>query len=327
MPEKKQDFAVGLIGHGHWGKNLARNFHALGALHTICEADRARHAEIRNLYPTVRVVSDVEELLADGHVSQVAIAAPAVQHYPLAREAILSGRDVFVEKPFCLRAGEGRELKRLAEENSTTLMVGHLLQYHPAICRLQEMVQTGTFGKLYRITSHRLNLGKVRSEENAFWSLAPHDTSVILSLVASARPLSVQSIAETYLQEKISDCSLTSIQFSGGVNAEIQVSWLHPFKEQKLCVIGEKAMAVFDDTEDWRSKLTLRRNYFESPQVEPIPLDPEEPLRRECEHFLDCCKAGAPPKTDAAEGIRVLQILEAAQESADNGGSKINLEA
>lgn len=325
QPEASSPAALALIGCGYWGRNLARNFHDLGCLHTICEANREVHPQLGEMYPEVLLESDAEAVLANPEIRMVAIAAPAAHHYDLTRTALAAGKDVFVEKPFCLRASEGRKLKDIADKEGRILMVGHLLQYHPAICKLQEMVVAGAFGKLFRITSHRLNLGKVRSEENAFWSLAPHDTSVILSLIADAVPVSVQSIAETYLQPDISDCSLTSILFSNGVTAEIQVSWLHPFKEQKLCVIGERAMAVFDDTQDWRSKLSLRENYFQSRASEFVAIAPEEPLRRECQHFMDCCESRTQPKTDASEGIQVLEILEAAQESADQSGARILL--
>lgn len=324
QPESRPP-SLALIGCGYWGRNLARNFHDLKALHTICEASRHAHQELRGHYPDLNLESELSAVLENPDIREVAIAAPAAQHFKLAKEALAHGKDVFVEKPFCLEADQGRCLQEMAEKEGRILMVGHLLQYHPVICRLQDMVKSGSFGRLFRLTSHRLNLGKVRTEENAFWSLAPHDTSVILSLVPDSVPVSVQSIAETYLQPDVSDCSLTSILFSNGVTAEIQVSWLHPFKEQKLCVIAENAMAVFDDTQDWRAKLSLRENYFESKAITPIPIAPEEPLRRECQHFIDCCHQRRQPKTDAAEGIRVLEILEAAQKSANQNGARITL--
>lgn len=317
--------SLGLIGCGYWGKNLARVFNELGALHTICESAVDSHQQLESQYPEVNLTDNLDEVLSNPDIHEVAIAAPAIHHYSLAKMALSAGKDVFVEKPFCLKASEGRELKSITATNEKILMVGHLLQYHPAICRLQEMVQDDVFGKLFRITSHRLNLGKVRKEENAFWSLAPHDISVILSLVKGAHPIRIQSIAENYLQENISDCSLTSIAFSNGVTAEIQVSWLHPFKEQKLCVIGEDAMAVFDDTQNWDTKLSFRQDYFNSSRVEVIPLSPEEPLKRECQHFLQACKDRTSPKTDADEGLGVVEILEVAQASADAGGIPIEL--
>ncbi len=325
MPEGRHERSLALIGCGNWGKNLARNFSALGALHTICEPSDELREHLAGQYPEVTVESDPEAVMDNPAIRQVAIAAPAVLHYKLTRQALLAGKDVYVEKPFALTVSEGEQLQEMARDNDRILMVGHLLQYHPGVCRLQELVAEGAFGKVFRITSNRMNLGKVRTEENAFWSLAPHDISVILSLLPEARPVSVRCMAEAYLREGVADCCLCSIEFSNGVRAQIQVSWLHPFKEHRLSLIGEAAMAVLDDTQDWPDKLTLRRDYFASKVVEPQSLEPVEPLRKECRHFLDCCRDRKSPKTDAAEGLRVLQILEAAQASADAGGQAIEL--
>lgn len=316
---------LGLIGCGGWGKNLARNFHSLDALHAICEADTARHTQLQDDYPGVSIYSNADELLQNPAISQVAIAAPAVQHYELAKQSLLAGKDVYVEKPLCLNAAHGQDLVNLAQDLEKILMVGHLLQYHPVVCKLQEMIDAGIFGKLFRITSRRLNLGKVRTEENALWSLAPHDISVILSLISGEQAQSVRSKTEHYLNAPIADSASVEIEFSNNVHAEIQVSWLHPHKEQKLCVIGEHAMAIFDDTLNWPNKLTLRKNYFENGKVETIPLDQQEPLKNECQHFLTACKSRRTPKTDGVEGLRVLHILEAAERSANEHSSPIQI--
>lgn len=317
--------SLGLAGCGYWGKNLARNFHSLGVLHSICEPDGELAGNLKRDYPDIAVIDGFESLLNDEKINQVAIATPAKLHFSMAKEALMSGKDVFVEKPICLDVLEAKELVELAEQSGKILMVGHLLQYHPAVRQIQQWVKDGTFGKIFRITSNRLNLGKIRTVENAFWSLAPHDISVVLSLLPECPATSVRSIAAAHIQPGISDWATTVIHFPGNITAQIQSSWLHPFKEQKLSVIGEKAMAVFDDTRDWPNKLTLRRTYLEAPADEGVPLDPEEPLKNECQHFLDCCQSRNQPKSDAREGMRVLQIMEAAQASADNNGEPIKL--
>ena len=316
---------VALVGCGHWGKNLARNFEALGALHTICDVDAAKNTAFQATYPEVRFESEFSRLLENQDIKQVAIAAPAVLHYDMCKRALLAGKDVYVEKPFCMKVEEAVEIRNLAEKLSRIVMVGHLLQYHPAVCRLQELMRDGVFGKLYRITSNRLNLGKVRTEENALWSLAPHDISVVLSLVGKAAPTSVSAFHKSYLNRGIADCSLVDIEFTGGINAQIQVSWLHPFKEQKLSIIGDAAMAVFDDTLDWSSKLVLRRDYFSQKESASVSILEDEPLRNECRHFIECCKERNKPKTDPCEAIGVLQILETAEQSALKNGLRIDM--
>lgn len=325
--------SVGLVGVGYWGKNLARNFHQLGALHTICDADlsllESRSAEL----PGVRSTTDFEEMLANPEVSRIAIAVPAEVHYPLAKRALLAGKDVYVEKPLCLDRAEGEELIRLAEERGQILMVGHLLQYHPYVRKLQEMVGAGELGKLQYIVSNRLNLGKIRKEENALWSLAPHDISVILSLLGRQLPEKVRCIGGAFLSEGVADVSMTTLSFADNIRAHIYVSWLHPFKEQKLTVVGSKAMAVFDDTLPWEEKLILYRDHLSwaggsvpvpnKGEGERIAVPKEEPLRLECDHFLRCCDERIAPRTDGQEGLRVLQVLQAAQVSLTADGEEM----
>jgi UDP-2-acetamido-3-amino-2,3-dideoxy-glucuronate N-acetyltransferase len=325
--------SVGLVGVGYWGKNLARNFHQLGALHTICDADigllEARLAEL----PGVEVTTDFDQMLANPEITRIAIAVPAEVHYPLAKKALLAGKDVYVEKPLCLDRAEGEELIRLAEERGQILMVGHLLQYHPYMRKLQEMVGAGELGKLHYIVSNRLNLGKIRKEENALWSLAPHDISVILSLLGHKLPEKVRCIGGAFLTDGVADVSMTTLTFADNIRAHIYVSWLHPFKEQKLTVIGSKAMAVFDDTLPWEEKLVLYRDHlsWEGGSV-PVPskgdgerivVPKEEPLRLECDHFLRCCDERVAPRTDGQEGLRVLQVLQAAQVSLAADGEEM----
>lgn len=327
---------LALIGAGYWGKNLARNFNALGALHTLCDLSPEILASYGEDYAEVRKTGDVASLWSDPTITQVAIAAPAALHHRLARAALLAGKDVFVEKPLCLDLGEARELIALAREQSRILMVGHLLQYHPVVRHLQQLVAAGELGPLHYITSNRLNLGKIRREENSLWSFAPHDLSVILSLAGSALPAQVRCTGGAYLTPGVADTTLTTLAFAVGLRAQVYVSWLNPFKEQKLTVVGDKAMAVFDDTRPWAEKLALYRNYLRRDgDTVPAPnkLTPEfaavpeaEPLQAECAHFLDCCRDRSAPRTDGAEGERVLRVLHAAQASLDRAGAAFSLD-
>ena len=322
--------SLALIGAGYWGKNLARNFNALGVLHTLCDRSAKTLHSYGADYEAVKKIDSFDAVLADAEIEQVAIAAPAELHHRLAKAALLAGKDVYVEKPLCLDIAEAQELVSLASDHGRVLMVGHLLQYHPCILELQRMVGQGDLGKLQYITSNRLNLGKIRQEENALWSFAPHDISVILSLVGGQLPENVQCTGGSYLPPRVADTTLTALKFTGGVRAHVYVSWLNPFKEQKLTVVGSKGMVVFDDTKPWGEKLVLHRDYltWQDGRI-PTPAKsagvrlevPEsEPLRNECAHFLECCAQRKTPRTDGVEGMRVLQVLKAAQASLDRDG-------
>lgn len=324
---------LALIGAGYWGKNLARNFHALGALHTLCDASAATLGGYGAEYEGVRKLAEPESLWSDPAIAQVAIAAPAVAHYSLARAALEAGKDVFVEKPLCLDEREAGELVALAEKRERVLMVGHLLQYHPCIQKLQTLLAQGELGQLHYITSNRLNLGKIRREENALWSFAPHDLSVILSLTGHQLPEQVRCVGESYLTRGVADVTLTTLRFAGGVRAHVYVTWLNPFKEQKLTVVGSHGMAVFDDTKPWTEKLMLYRHYLtwadgrvptpNKAQGTAVEVPESEPLRNECQHFLDCCRDRVAPRTDGREGRRILQVLQMAQRSLEAEGKAV----
>jgi UDP-2-acetamido-3-amino-2,3-dideoxy-glucuronate N-acetyltransferase len=312
-----------VIGCGYWGKNLVRNFAELGALAAICDADRetAEALAVRHGSKT----EDLETVLRDKSVAGVAIAAPAVLHATLARRALDAGKHVFVEKPLALKIDEAETLCAQAEQRDRRLMVGHLLQYHPGFIRLRELVRDGALGRLQYIYSNRLNLGKVRREEDILWSFAPHDISMILSLVGQ-EPGEVTATGGYYLHKAIADVTTTHLAFPNGERAHVFVCWLHPFKEQKLIVIGDKAMAVFDDGEAWEGKLVLYPHTIEWRQLgpggaipvprraeaSPIAVEAGEPLQLECRHFLDCIESGARPLTDGREGVRVLRVLSRA---------------
>lgn len=323
---------VALVGVGHWGQNLARNLSSLGALGALCELNPERLAQAARLYPGAYATCDYEAILQDPSWQAVALATPAARHYSMARAALLAGKDVFVEKPLALRVEEGEHLVRLAAERGRVLMVGHLMEHHGAIERLVALVRAGTLGRLEYLYSNRLNLGKVRREENALWSFAPHDIAVFLRLVG-ASPLKVIANGGAYLQPHIADVTVTHILFPGEVRAHLFVSWLHPFKEQKLVVIGTRKMAVFDDVRPTGKLVLYDRNIsliegeFFSQKVlpEPVLYDETEPLRRECAHFLECIKTRRAPYTDGESGVAVLRVLEASQRSLEQDGAPVLL--
>ena len=324
VEEKTQGLAstrmprIAVIGCGYWGKNLVRVFAELGALAALVDAHAPTVAALQAKHGGRAM--EFEEALADVTIDSVAIAAPAALHYRLAKEALRAGKHVFVEKPLALEVGEAQELCELAERLDRRLMVGHLLQYHPAFLKLKELVREGRLGRLQYLYSNRLNLGKIRREEDILWSFAPHDLSMILSLVGS-EPVGVTAVGGYYLHDAIADVTTTTLNFPGGERAHVFVSWLHPFKEQKLVVVGSDAMAVFDDGEPWARKLQLyphkvawKDNIPVAAKAEALAIEvpQDEPLKQECGHLLDCVRTGATPRTDGREGVRVLSVLQRA---------------
>jgi UDP-2-acetamido-3-amino-2,3-dideoxy-glucuronate N-acetyltransferase len=316
---------IACIGAGYWGKNLVRNFGELGALAWVCEADAATRARLAADYPLANFTDSVDEVLADPSVAGVAIATPAETHGALVRRALRAGKDVFVEKPLCLKIKEGQELVALAAERHRVLMVGHLLWYHPAILKLKSLVDSGELGRIQYIYSNRLNLGKIRREENILWSFAPHDISVILGLVGE-RPDAIEAQGGNYLHDRIADVTVSTLSFPSGLKAHVFVSWLHPFKEQKLVVVGSQKMAVFDDLQR-EAKLVLYphtigwRNQLPVPtkgEAEPVAIDQVEPLRAECAHFIECIERRTTPRTDGHEALRVLSVLDACERSLNS---------
>jgi UDP-2-acetamido-3-amino-2,3-dideoxy-glucuronate N-acetyltransferase len=317
---------IAVIGSGYWGKNLVRNYHQLGALKLICDKNEIVLGNFKQQYPDIDTCLALNQVLRTEDIRGLVIATPAETHYTLAREALLSGKHVYVEKPLVLNEKEGEELISIAKEKNLVLMVGHLLQYHPVFIRLKTLAQAGELGRINYIYSNRLNLGKIRREENILWSFAPHDISMILAL-AGEEPEYVYATGGNYLHQKIADVTTTHMSFPSGMHAHVFVSWLHPFKEQKLVVVGDKKMAVFDDTQPWGDKLLLYPHHINWHNNAPVPIkgDPErlnipesEPLKEECIHFLHCISNGQRPVTDGREGLRVLKILNAAQRSLDD---------
>ena len=324
---------IAVIGSGYWGKNLVRNYQELGALKLICDKNETVLESFKKQYPEIDTCFALNDVLARDEIAGVVIATPAETHYTLAREALLANKHVYVEKPLVLDEREGDDLIALAAERKRVLMVGHLLQYHPAFVRLKELAQRGELGRINYIYSHRLNLGKIRREENILWSFAPHDISMILSL-AGEEPESVLTTGGNYLHKRIADVTTTHLDFPSGLRAHIFVSWLHPFKVQQMVVVGEKKMAVFNDTLPWPDKVLLYAHEIKWQDNVPVPAkaEPErleipqaEPLRVECQQFLEAMSNGRAPVTDGREGLRVLKILNASQRSLDEDGRRIAL--
>ncbi len=320
---------VAVIGCGYWGKNLVRNFAQLDALSMVVDSTEAGRETARTLAPTVPLAADVAEVWASD-IPAVVIATPAETHYAIAKAALLAGKDVYVEKPLALNYDHAAELVALAAERERILMVGHVLEYHPAIVALQELVRRGDLGKVRYIYSNRLSLGKIRREENILWSFAPHDIAIILRML-DAMPFQVVATGGNYIQANIADVTLTNLLFDNGVRAHIHVSWLHPFKEQRLVVIGSRKMASFDDVS---KQLVVYDQRVEWQEGEPIPVKKEgtaipfpahEPLRQECQAFLDAIASRQAPLTDGVSGLRVLRVIQAAQRSLVMNGEPVAL--
>jgi UDP-2-acetamido-3-amino-2,3-dideoxy-glucuronate N-acetyltransferase len=325
MPFDKTKSKVAVVGVGYWGKNLVRNFYGLGALGALCDAQRAIEQKCNAEYESVKFYRELGEVLRDPEIRAVALATPAITHYDMAKVALQAGKDVFVEKPLAIDVSQGAELVRLAAAKNRILMVGHILRYHPAILKLQELIQSGALGKINYLYSTRLNIGKIRTEENILWSFAPHDISVMLGLL-NEMPSRVTCHGGAYLNSGVSDVTLSHLDFPSGVQAHIFVSWLHPFKEQRLVIVGSEKMAVFDDTAE--HKLVLYPHKVEWKNRVPtavkasgefVSLQATEPLQAECKHFLECIESRILPVTDGAEGLQVLRVLDACQRSLMNG--------
>lgn len=326
--EQYQNVRVAVIGCGGWGKNITRTMNAIGSLAAVVDPTDAGQQRARELAPEADIYSDIEQVLTRTDIDAVMIATPAETHYGLACEAINAGKDVFVEKPITLDVAEAEDLVARAQAADRILMVGHLLEYHPAIVKLRQMISSGELGKIRYIISNRLNLGKIRTEENALWSFAPHDIAVILRLVDSM-PFEIVATGGSYVTPNIADTTLTQLLFDNGVRSHIFVSWLHPFKEQRLVVVGSKKMASFCDI---TKELVLYDQRVDWQEGQPVPVrgdgvqvefPDDEPLRAECEHFLRYVINRETPLTDGHNGVRVLRVLHAAQQSLVTNGAKV----
>ena len=316
---------IACIGAGYWGKNLIRNFHQIGALHTICDGNSELLDQFSKQYPDVAVCQELSQVLSNDEIQAVSIATPAETHAEIIIQALEAGKHVYVEKPLCLDEAEAKQCITLADKLGLTLMVGHLLWYHPMVLEIKRALDQQEIGQLRYIYSNRLNMGLLRSEENVLWSFAPHDISMILGLVGS-EPTSVKAHSANHLNPAIADQAVGLMKFENNVSAHVFVSWLNPFKEQKLVVVGEKAMLVFDDTLPWENKLAKYEHSVEwqgerpiAVKAEPefIQLEQSEPLKNECQHFLDSMAEKSAPRTNGAEGLRVLKVLNQLQQAMD----------
>ena len=323
---------VAVIGAGYWGMNLVRNFKELGVLDTVCEVPEWFYTSRFLLSGGQHRFAPAEELdkvLQDPTITAVVIATPAVSHYSIAKAAMLAGKHVMVEKPMAMTVVEGEDLVEVQRQTKVVFMVGHLLHYHPMVQKLKDIVWEGHLGRVNYIYSNRASFGKLRTEENILWSFAPHDISLILNLLGQ-KPYQVKSHGAAILHEEIHDVTLTWMAFASGARAHIFVSWLHPFKEQRFVVVGDKGMAVFDDTK-LEHKLIVYKHRIEWKDLKPealqdikpeiIPDEGGEPLRIECEHFLSCIEENMTPVTNEVEGLRVLRVLERCQRSLEGKDS------
>jgi predicted dehydrogenase len=324
-----QPVRVGVVGLGYWGPNLARNFAAISGckLTWLCDASSEAREKLAPSFPSARTTGDLDDLLGDGELDAVVLATPVPTHAALAVRVAQAGKHCFVEKPLATTAADAEQAVAAAERAGRILMVGHLLEYHPAVDRLKGLLDEGQLGGLYYVYGNRLNLGKLRAEENALWSLGAHDVSVVLRLIGE-EPEECVAHGESYVREGVQDVVFCYLRFPSGAVAHLHLSWLDPHKERRLTVVGARRMATFDDMlldgkltvydkgfdEDahtWGEYIARSGESF-SPQISNA-----EPLRIECEHFLECIRTGATPRSDGHSGLRVVRVLERLQRSLE----------
>jgi predicted dehydrogenase len=321
---------IGVVGLGYWGPNLARNFAAIAGceLAYVCDADPVTRERVAQMFPGARAAADLDELLSDPELDAVALATPVPTHAVLAVRVLEAGKHCFVEKPLAQSVADAERAVDAAARSGRVLMVGHLLEYHPGVRKLKELTDSGELGEeIYYIYGNRLNLGKLRADENALWSLGAHDVSVVLYL-ADEEPIEVAAHGESYVRPGVQDVVFCFLRFPSGLVAHLHLSWLDPHKERRFTVVGSRRMATFDDM-DLERKLTIydkgfdedSRTYGEyitrsgdifSPRIPNV-----EPLRAECEHFVECARTGQTPVSDGADGLRVVSVLEQLQRSLD----------
>ena len=322
---------IAVAGLGYWGPNLARNLAALPdvELRWLCDASEASRERHAPAFPGARLAASLDEVLADGEVEAVVLATPVPTHAALAEQVLASGRHCFVEKPLAQSVADAERVVAAAAAAGRVLMVGHLLEYHPGVILLKEMVDSGDLGDVHYLYSNRLNLGKLRADENALWSLGAHDVSVVLRLLEE-EPVEVEAHGESYMREGIEDVVFCYLRFPSGRAAHLHLSWLDPHKERRFTVVGSRRMATFDDMA-LEGKLTVYDKGFDensasygeyitrSGDIFAPRIPNREPLRLEVEHFVDCVRTGATPVSDGRSGLRVVRVLEALQQRLDAG--------
>jgi predicted dehydrogenase len=316
---------VGVVGLGYWGPNLVRNFDDLAELTWLCDASTDALDRFTGRYPRARTTTDFDELLADPQLDAVVVATPAVTHYELARRALHAGKHVLVEKPPAMNAAEAEELVASAEEAGLVLMPGHLLLYHPAVRKLKALVDAGELGEVFCVYSNRQNLGKIRTDENALWSLGVHDLSVILHLL-DEEPSEMWAHGNSFLTPGVEDVVFCYLRFPSGKIAHMHLSWLDPHKMRKLTVVGKEKMVVFDDMElerkvtiyekgPWQPTETYGEWQTRTGDIFSPKIASDEPLRLECRHFLELVTGEGDATGAGRDGLAVVRVLEQLQAS------------
>ena len=332
---------IGIIGCGYWGPNLVRDFFETDGVKVVSIADLSepRLAAIRKRYPDVVTTKNGSEIMSDKSIDAIVIATPAHTHYKLAREALLAGKHTFVEKPLAFVPAEAEELVALSDKAEKILMVGHTFEFNPAVEKIKEYITKKELGDVYYLTSRRLNLGKIREDINAMWNLAPHDVSIFIYLLG-CMPVEARAFGASFLQDGIEDYVIATLTFPNNVIATIQVSWLDPLKVRDMVVVGSKKMVVYDDVDNegkirvydkGADKLVSSSNFGEfqiklragDVLIPKLPMT--EPLKKECEHFIRCIEEKKVPLTDGRNGLRVVKVLAACQESLKNGGRAVKV--
>jgi predicted dehydrogenase len=322
---------VGVVGLGYWGPNLARNFDRLGEteLSWICDASEDALDRVGPQFPTARRTTELDDLLGDQQLDAVVVATPVPLHADLAVKVLDAGKHCFVEKPLAQSVADAERVVEASDRAGKVLMVGHLLEYHPGVRKLKEVADSGDLGSIRYIYGNRLNLGKVRPDENALWSLGAHDVSVLLHL-AEEEPDEMHAFGESYMNPPVEDVVFCYLRFPSGLMAHLHLSWLDPHKERRFTIVGSEKMATFDDMA-LEQKLVIYDKGFDQPyasfgeyiarsgDVWSPAISNEEPLRIECGHFAECVRDGKTPVSDGRSGLRVVRVLEGLQQSLDRG--------
>ena len=326
---------IGVAGLGYWGPNLARNFNLLPGceLTWLCDGSDEALARVGSAFPGVPTTGSLDDLLADPALDAVALATPVPTHAELAERVLRAGKHCFVEKPLALNVADAERVVGAAAQAGRVLMVGHLLEYHPGVTALRELALSGDLGEIYYIYGNRLNLGKLRADENALWSLGAHDVSVVLLLAGGEEPVEVVAHGESYVRPGVEDVVFCFLRFAGGLSAHLHLSWLDPHKERRFTVVGSRQMATFDDMALEGKVTVYDKGFDESAQgygeyitrsgaIFSPRLPNAEPLRLECEHFVGCVRDGRTPQSDGASGLRVVRVLEQLQRSLDESARR-----
>jgi predicted dehydrogenase len=329
---------VGVVGLGYWGPNVVRNMSRVAELAWCCDLSEENRDRYAQQYPQARFTGDFGDLLSDPSLDAIAVASSVPTHHPLGLRALAAGKHVFIEKPLAASVADARELVEAAEGAGLRLMVGHLLLFHPALGKVRELIASGELGDIYYLYGNRVNLGQVRADENALWSLGAHDVAVLLDLVGE-RPVEAQARGECYVRPSVEDVVFGYLKFPSGAVAHLHLSWLDPHKTRKLTVVGSQKMVVFDDMETDRKVTIYDKSASRAPSTDSygeyvsvrfgdisIPRIPnDEPLRLECQEFVDAIEEGREPRCGGREGLAVVEVLEAMQASLDSGGQPVRL--